>query len=74
MESASGWIDVLRGTEDEEERAGTRIDHGNMVRTLFRLLPSFQLIPSWEGQSADPEEKRGPAKGITPRMRKLESA
>jgi hypothetical protein len=27
---------------------------------LCRLVRRILLIPSWEGQSADPEEKRGP--------------
>jgi hypothetical protein len=29
-----------------------------------RLVRRILLIPSWEGPSADPEEKRGPASDI----------
>lgn len=57
-------MNVLRGTEDEERTCRDSFPPGNMVRTLFRLSPSLQLIPCWEGQRADPEEKQGLAKDI----------
>ena len=60
------------GRRMKRGRAGTCFHRGNMVRTLFRLSPSFN--DSWEGQSADPEEKQGLAKDIKcPWERKLES-
>jgi len=34
------------------------------IRTRVRLFRSISLIPCWESQPADPEEKRGPASGI----------
>lgn len=52
------------GRRMKRGRAGTRIHCGNAMRTLFRLLPSFQLTPCWEGRCADPEEKQGPATDI----------
>lgn len=52
------------GRRMKRGRSGTRFHRGNMVRTLFRLSPSLQLIPCWEGQRADPEEKQGLAKDI----------
>lgn len=38
-----------------------------VIRTRVRLGRLVPLIPSWESQRADPEEKRGPAKDITRR-------
>jgi hypothetical protein len=34
------------------------------IRTRVRLCRPILLIPCWESQMADPEEKRGPASGI----------
>jgi hypothetical protein len=48
--------DVLRGTMDEVSSLGL----------LYRSRPGVivLLVPCWESQGADSEEKRGPAKDI----------
>ena len=53
--------DVPAGTMDEASPFRVLIPavvfrQGRLCRLVRRIL----LIPSWEGQSADPEEKRGP--------------
>jgi hypothetical protein len=46
--------------------AKASVKSGMMVRsgTTAILVRRILLIPSWEGPSADPEEKRGPASDI----------
>jgi len=43
---------------------GSRTDRTTAVRTCDRLGRLILLIPWWEGQAADPEEKQGPAKDV----------
>ena len=44
---------------------GSCIDCAIAIRTRVRLNRLILLPPCWEGQRADPEEKRGPANDVT---------
>ena len=61
--SADGWNDVPRGTMGE----ASRLSLGPAVRLTARtskIVPPRLRIPSWEGLSADPEEKHEPVSDI----------
>lgn len=62
---AARWKDVLRGTMDEVSSLGLLYrSRPGVIRTSVRLDHLVLLVPCWESQGADPEEKRGPAKDI----------
>jgi hypothetical protein len=54
MSFAGRWIRRVRNESST--------DPHNRIRTWVRLFRLILLIPSWESQSAHPEEKRDPRK------------
>jgi hypothetical protein len=61
VSSADWWSDVPAGTMDEASPCRVLCLPRNLWQArIVRLVRRILLIPSWEGPSADPEEKRGP--------------